>query len=386
MTAITVSDAFDSGRIELFKAEQADDIQLRIDADSNADFRQWFHCSIQGIYAEDCKIRFVNASECSYVEGWEGYNVCASYDRDEWFRVPTRYENGELIAEFTAEQDRIYLAYFTPYSQERHLSLLARAQASGLVELTTLGQTVDGRDMDRLIISAVPADQRASLKQIWVIGRQHPGETMAEWFIEGMLGALLDEDHSMSSSLLRQAVFHVVPNMNPDGSARGNLRTNAAGANLNREWMEPSMAQSPEVYLVRQAMQQTGIDLFLDIHGDEGLPYNFVAGCEGNPSYTDTLAALESRFKTAWQRVCPDFQDVHGYDKDEPGKADLRIATNYIGEHFGCLAYTVEMPFKDNRDWPDEMFGWSSERCQLFGESVLMPIHEVLPETVNKRG
>ena len=28
--------------------------------------------------------------------------------------------------------------------------------------------------------------------------------------------------------------------MNPDGSVRGNLRTNAAGANLNREWMTPS--------------------------------------------------------------------------------------------------------------------------------------------------
>ncbi len=386
MTSITISDAFDSGRIQSVQADQADDIQLRIDSDSNSDFRQWFHCSIQGIYGENCTVRFVNASETSYVEGWDGYNVCASYDRDEWFRIPCRYENGELIAEFTAEQDRIYLAYFTPYSHERHLSLLARAQASGLVELTTLGQTVDGRDMDRLIISGVPADQRDSLKQIWVIGRQHPGETMAEWFIEGMLGALLDEDHAISTSLLTQAVFHVVANMNPDGSARGNLRTNATGANLNREWMEPTMAQSPEVYLVRQAMQQTGIDLFLDIHGDEALPYNFVAGCEGNPSYNETLATLESSFKVAWQRTCPDFQDVHGYDKDEPGKADLGIATNYIGEHFGCLAYTVEMPFKDNKDWPDEMFGWSSERCQLFGESVLMPVHEVLPNTVSKRG
>ncbi len=85
--------------------------------------------------------------------------------------------------------------------------------------------------------------------------------------------------------LLQQAVFYVVPNMNPDGSVRGHLRTNAAGVNLNREWQTPSVQQSPEVFLVRQKMLEVGVDMFLDIHGDENLPYNFVAGAEGVPSY-----------------------------------------------------------------------------------------------------
>ncbi len=47
-----------------------------------------------------------------------------------------------------------------------------------------------------------------------------------------------------------------VPNMNPDGSWRGHLRTNAAGANLNREWAAPSAERSPEVLLVRNKMDQ----------------------------------------------------------------------------------------------------------------------------------
>ena len=37
--------------------------------------------------------------------------------------------------------------------------------------------------------------------------------------------------------------------MNPDGSVLGNLRTNAAGANLNREWLQP-LERSPEVLAV----------------------------------------------------------------------------------------------------------------------------------------
>ena len=35
--------------------------------------------------------------------------------------------------------------------------------------------------------------------------------------------------------------------MNPDGSYRGHLRTNACGANLNREWKAPNLEHSPEV-------------------------------------------------------------------------------------------------------------------------------------------
>ena len=49
-----------------------------------------------------------------------------------------------------------------------------------------------------------------------------------------------------------------VPNMNPDGTWRGHLRTNASGANLNREWDQPTKERSPEVYYTRQAMDEIG--------------------------------------------------------------------------------------------------------------------------------
>lgn len=62
--------------------------------------------------------------------------------------------------------------------------------------------------------------------------------------------------------------------MNPDGSARGHLRTNAVGSNLNREWATPSKELSPEVLCVRNEMEKQGVDYCLDVHGDEGHPYN----------------------------------------------------------------------------------------------------------------
>jgi murein tripeptide amidase MpaA len=79
--------------------------------------------------------------------------------------------------------------------------------------------------------------------------------------------------------------------MNPDGSKRGHLRTNAAGKNLNREWAEPSMDASPEVYLVKQAMNAASVDFLLDVHGDESLPYCFIAGTEGLPEWNEKKQA-----------------------------------------------------------------------------------------------
>jgi murein tripeptide amidase MpaA len=375
MHKLHISSQFDSGAIEVVRLDRADDIQLRIRKDSAADFAQWFHFCLHGAAFQPVTLRFLNASECAYPKGWEGYQVVASYDRQEWTRIDTQFDGKEMTARLTPMAQAVYFAYFEPYSYEQHLDLLASAATSPWVTVQRLGSTVQGRDMTLLRITdeagATPTEQK---KKIWVIARQHPGETMAEWFVEGFLERLLDADDAVARVLRERCVFYVVPNMNPDGAVLGNLRTNAAGANLNREWASPTAEHSPEVLLVRQAMLDTGVDLCLDVHGDEGLPYNFVAGSEGTPGYSPRVAALEAAFKAAWLANCPDFQDTVNYGKAEPGQANLALATNWIAQQFGCLAFTIEMPFKDNADLPDPLVGWSAERSKKLGASVLQPL------------
>jgi murein tripeptide amidase MpaA len=195
-----------------------------------------------------------------------------------------------------------------------------------------------------------------------------------------MLERLADASDPVARKLLLEAVVHVVPNMNPDGSVRGNLRTNAAGANLNREWLSPTLARSPEVLHVRAAMHDTGVDAFIDVHGDEGLPYVFLDGCDRIPDFTARQTRLECEFAAAFKRASPDFQDVHGYPSDKATKANLALASKYVGHTFGCLALTLEMPFKDNADLPDATVGWSGERSKRLGAAALEALLGVVPE------
>lgn len=364
-----VSSNFDSGNIEIVSLEDSQNIQLKINKDSAADFTQWFHFRFQAEAGNDYTIKLINAGETSYSKGWEGYNVCASYDMDEWFRVESSFDGQTLEINHYMQYDSVYFAYFAPYSFERHLKLLSEAQMSGF-GLVDLGNTLDGRDFNMLVAGSDSPES----KKVWIIARQHPGETMAEWFMEGLIERLADPDDAVSKQLLEKATFYLVPNMNPDGSVRGNLRTNASGANLNREWQTPSLDKSPEVYYVREKMHETGLDMFLDIHGDEVLPYNFFARCEGIPSYTDDMEKNEEDFISHFMSINPDMQNVFGYEKDKPGEGNLTLASNYVGETYKTLALTLEMPFKDNANSPDIEYGWSPERCKRLGASILNSI------------
>jgi len=361
---------FDSGNIKVIKLDTPDDIQVQINKDNQSDFYQWFHFRLQTQAMIEHKITITNAGGAAYVGGWENYQAVASYDRETWFRVDTEFDGQNLAISHVPDYDSVYYAYFAPYSYERHMDLIHQCQLSFDCKVVDLGQTLDGRDMTMLVIGE-PGEGK---KKVWVTARQHPGETMAEWFIEGFLSRLLDEEDATAKALLNEAVFYVVPNMNPDGSVRGHLRTNAAGANLNREWKEPTMERSPEVFLVREQMMKIGLDMNLDIHGDEALPYNFVAGSEGVPEYNDRIKGMEDVFKSTYLTTTPDFQDVKGYPKDAPGSADLTIATNWIANNFKTLSFTIEMPFKDNVELPDAAYGRSDVRSSKFGHDVLPAI------------
>jgi len=373
---IAINSQFDSGNIHCVKCDSADDIQLEIRQDNASHFYQWFYFRVTGTKDSQSRIQLINAAGSAYSDGWQGYQAVASYDLQSWFRVPTHYDGQQLVIEHEPGFDSVYYAYFAPYPMSRHAALIADCQSYQQVQYHQLGETLDGQTMDMLVIGEAAEGK----KVCWVFARQHPGETMAEWWMEGFLARLLDENDALAKSLLEKAIFYVVPNMNPDGSHRGHLRTNAAGMNLNREWLDASLEKSPEVFLVRQKMAETGVDFALDVHGDEALPYNFIAGAEGIQAWSDRLANLQKTFCDSYEQANPDFQQQYGYPVDPPNSSDLRKATDYIAQHHDCLSMTLEMPFKDNANQPDEQTGWSPERCAQLGGSVLHPLAEVMQD------
>jgi murein tripeptide amidase MpaA len=363
-----ISSNFDSGNIEVIDASNPQQVLLAIRPDLNSGHFQWFHFKVDGLQpGQRYGFSLGNAGQSSYKDAWSGYHAVASYDQRDWFRVPSRFEEGALKFDIEPQHEQIWFAYFEPYSRERHALLIEDAQRLAGAELFAAGKSIEGRPIELLRISRNPQAQR----KIWLIAQQHPGEHMAEWFMQGLLERLQLRDDAELNALLEQADLYLVPNMNPDGAFRGHLRTNVAGCDLNRAWQSASEAQSPEVYFVQQQMRAVGVDLFLDIHGDEEIPHVFTAGCEGNPGYSPRLERLEKQFRQLLIDNGAEFQTTFGYTPDQFGQANTTLACNAVGMEFDCLAFTIEMPFKDHDDRPNPHTGWNGARSMQLGKDVL---------------
>ena len=375
---LTISSAFDAGNIRVV-GESGDRVDLEIVHDHMSDFYQWFYFRVAGGAGRELTLRITNCAGSAYPHGWPDYKGVMSLDREDWVRISdTSYADGVLTMKLTPPQDLVWIAYFAPYSMERHHDLVTQTASLEGVEYASLGKSLDGQDIDCLTIGEGPLS-------IWLYARQHPGESMAEWWMEGALEKLTDEDDPVARVLRRDCTFHVVPNMNPDGSRRGHLRTNAVGVNLNREWHAPSADKSPEVLCVRNAMDENPPVFAMDVHGDEAIPANFLAGFEGIPSLNDRQLGLFNLFGETLERLSPDFQRSQGYEIPKPGEANMSMSTTQLAERYGCVSMTLEMPFKDNFDLPDEVYGWSPQRSKHLAYACLDALHAILPELKGAR-
>ncbi len=376
MSSITIDAEFDSGNIEVLSVD-GNAATLAIPKDHMAEFAQWFHFRVAGEAGKEVELKITGLNASAYPGGWPNYQACVSEDREYWARATSSFdadeENGTLTISYVPSGNLAWFAYFAPYSMERHHDLVAEAAASEGVDYRRLGATLDGQPIDYL-------EMGDGEKQVWLYARQHPGETQAEWWMEGALECLTDPTDSVARALRRRCRIHVVPNCNPDGSRRGHLRTNAVGTNLNREWDNPTPEKSPEVLCIRNRMDETGVDFAMDVHGDEAIPAVFLAGFEGIPSWTDDLGAKYARYSQILDRRTPDFQTKLGYPIAAKGKANLSMSTNQVAERFQCTAMTLEMPYKDLADAPEPEQGWSPERCKMLARDCLASLLEWLED------
>jgi len=117
--------------------------------------------------------------------------------------------------------------------------------------------------------SQILDDRKAAV----IIGRQHPGETVGSYVVQGCIDFLMG--NSDEAKKLREIyLFKIVPMMNPDGVLVGNSRTSFAGCDLNRRWGKPNEIIHPEIFHTKQMITklatQRSLAFIIDCHGHFG--------------------------------------------------------------------------------------------------------------------
>jgi murein tripeptide amidase MpaA len=377
---VQVTGKIDSGAIEVVDLSQPGRAILRLKPDVNPNFRQWFHFRLSAAKGETVALTIRDVGEYNQMkvkEGlvghptlWADYQVYATWDRETWFNLSTRFDGSDLDFTVTMERDAVYFATYPAYTLDRHHTVLAGWLAHPRTRHAVLCTTPDGHDIDLMTVGEPGRDKRVA----WITARQHPSETQGPWCLEGLVGRLLDPADPVAARLLDTAVFHIVPNLNPDGTQRGHTRTNANGVNLNREWDKATEAVSPEVYWTLEAMKAHGCDFMLDVHAWGG-DKPFCIGPWHIPSERPDQVRRWNAYMQALAAKTPAFELGQPYPGGgpAPGQADLGMSWNGVGEAFGATAILYELIYKRNLA-DGSTVPWSIEDCRRFGRDSLEPI------------
>jgi hypothetical protein len=185
---------------------------------------------------------------------------------------PTRMKllgSNRLQLDLEMPGPKLYVARLEPYRLSDLDKLLKSIQGHARVEISRIGKTVEGRDLEIFRIGKPEA-----LYRVFLRARAHSWEPGGNWVVQGLIRRLLKDDETARRYLERYCMY-ILPMANKDGVARGRTRFNVLGKDLNRNWdrpADPSLA--PENHAVEtwlEALIKKGQrpDLALDLHNDD---------------------------------------------------------------------------------------------------------------------
>lgn len=164
--------------------------------------------------------------------------------------------------------DTLFIARVEPYRLSDLERLLASIRGHPLVRITTIGKTVQDRDLEIVELGKAAAPHR-----VFVRARAHPWEAGGNWVVEGLIERLLRGDDEARECLERYSVC-ILPMANKDGVANGRTRFNLRGKDLNRNWDQPADPincpenAALEKWLEGRIKAGTAPDLALELHND----------------------------------------------------------------------------------------------------------------------
>lgn len=194
--------------------------------------------------------------------------LVTSEDGRTWKPVATEVSSNTVKLTVDMPGPKLFIARTEPYRISDLDRFLAEIRTNQLVQIETIGRTVQGRDLEIVHVGRTNAPYRA-----FVRARAHPWESGPNWVVEGLVRRLLRGDADAERFLQSYRLF-VLPMANKDGVARGLTRFNASGRDLNRDWNRPADPRlapenaALETWLDRQIRAGAAPQLALELHND----------------------------------------------------------------------------------------------------------------------
>ena len=183
------------------------------------------------------------------------------------------------------------------------------------------------------------------MKTAWLLFRQHSWESGSSWAGEGAVRRLLAGD-AKAKHMRDGVTWKILPMCDPDGVARGGVRFNVHGYDLNRNWDVRDPEKMPEITAQREAIARWRaaggtVDLLLSLHNTETAEY-----LEGPPQGgAGDFRDLAQRLAAVLERETS-FAPTRALSFAErtttPGKPGRMTVVQGLYRDFGIQAFLME--------------------------------------------
>jgi len=300
-----------------------------------------------------------------------------STDEKQWRPMRgKKLEGNRMQFQVHMDQETLLVARLEPYRLSDLEALISAVRNSPLVQITPIGQTVEGRPLEIMRVGRPEAPHRVLLR-----ARAHAWEPGGNWVVQGLVRRLLRDDEDARRYLQRYCVY-VLPMANKDGVVRGRTRFNLLGKDLNRNWDKPADARyAPENAALErwvEAMIRKGQkpELMIDFHNDEG----------GNLHFSRPEGELKEYL--ARMQLFEQLLRKHTWFTEGSTGSTFRNAGS-IGEgllaRYGIHASVLEL----NANWIAGLNDYpTGKNWELFGQQLCRVFYEyfgVRPSVVNSK-
>lgn len=249
---------------------------------------------------------------------------------------PTGYA---FRAPFKAKEFEVAYAY--PYDQRNLQDLLTFVKEHPSASVSSIGRSGMGRDIPLLTLGSRENEANAEIREVWIIGREHPGESPSSFVVEGLTRTLLEQIAEFPN--IR---FQIVPMLNIDGVANGLYYRTPAGVDLSKDWGSPVSAETRALLQAMSvSLKEKRIALFLSAHAANAPLSHFMIEAL-RQMQSQAMFKDQERVKSLLQNIHPQFSLDNSIDMwDLPG-----IAGNLLPQQYGVYCLYIESNYSIGAD------------------------------------
>ena len=337
----------------------------------------WFYFRLRGVRDRTLRLTLTNVRDClGHPSSWNVVRPVASYDQRSWFRIPRaeyHEEAGTFSFTHTFRADTAWVAHCYPYTYTDLQTYLASLRGRPGVQVSTLTKSAEGRDVP-LVLVGPEAEASSSKPDVWLVARQHAGETPPSFVLEGFLDFLTGP--SGEAHRLRQGMnVAVVPLLDVDSAVAGRYGKDRGPVDFWLDWSdEPTR---PEVRAVQAAVDAWAsthrYDLFLDLHAPTPWDFHHFYPLPDGAAPSGVLERQRHFLRLV--ELCSPPESQYSRADNHPGFFSLdHNAQRHQFQRHGVLSLTYEVSYHQARMEGDSIAYVSPRSLRALGEGLARAI------------